>query len=363
MSGSLTAAAPFIDVLEQITSLPANTCVAVNHLGLNFTVVDADISSRSMTAWGTSSFLCDDFINLLTADFARYTLAGHSTAPATRACPYWISPCLPRIDGAAFSSLASAHSLASSHLFEGLLSSADDTQTIMALNVGNAHFLVGVANLTRSSIILYDSAPNMTSSLCRDISQKLSSLLSTVRSIRYPALPVRDWQIGAAEVEIQHHAENNCAIFSLWNVLAVTLHLRPCDNNLARALRRRWFPYLIWATGGSSLPLCARGASKAYSPSDSRVQRDLQRFYELATQEAQDTILDPITHLPDKFMESAWRSPKRDLSIIEMTHICELISSYLETHHLSTYMAPVDMLYSWSQSSLGKTLPFTKEVD
>ena len=63
------------------------------------------------------------------------------------------------------------------------------------------------------------------------------------------------------------------------------LRLRPCGNSLARVLRRRWFPFLISATGGSLLPLRPSDHAQAYILSDPRVQTALQRFYELAKRE------------------------------------------------------------------------------
>ena len=100
-NATLSDSSPIIDVLAQISSLPNDTNIAVNSVGYRFTVMDEDLPSRSMKTWDTSIFLCDDFINLPTAKFARHTSAGHTTSPATRACQYWISPCLPQIDGAA----------------------------------------------------------------------------------------------------------------------------------------------------------------------------------------------------------------------------------------------------------------------
>ena len=91
-SGTLLDSSLIIDILAQISSLPDDTAIAVNSLGYRFTVVDADLPSRSMKAWGPYTFLCDDYLNLLTAEFARHTSAGHTTSPATRVCPYWISP-------------------------------------------------------------------------------------------------------------------------------------------------------------------------------------------------------------------------------------------------------------------------------
>ena len=129
-NGALLVSPPIIDVLAQINSFSDDTEIAVNNLGYRFTVVDDDLPSRSMKAWGTSTFLCDDYLNLLTLDFARHTSAGHTTSPVTRACPYWISPCLPQLDGLVFASDDSITQLAASQILKGLLSSSDETIAI-----------------------------------------------------------------------------------------------------------------------------------------------------------------------------------------------------------------------------------------
>ena len=233
-NGALLVSPPIIDVRAQINSFSDDTEIAVNNLGYRFTVVDDDLASRSMKAWGTATFLCDDYLNLLKLDFARHTSAGHTTSPATRACAYWISLCLPQLDGSVFASDDSITQLATSQIFEGLLSSADDTTAILVLNAGNAHFLVGVATFKSSTFMIYDSAPNLTMSICWDWSSRLIKLLSKIRAVRYPVSNASQWQSVFAEVETQHPMENNCAVFSAWNVLAVILHLRPFDNALAR---------------------------------------------------------------------------------------------------------------------------------
>ena len=118
-------------------------------------------------------------------------------------------------------------------MFESLLSGADNTYAILVLSAGNIHFLVVVADFTSFSLVIYESAPNTTTSICKDFSKRISFLISGESAERYPAFAARDWQVVFAEVKTQHPTENNCAIFSSFHVLVVIQVLRPCDNILA----------------------------------------------------------------------------------------------------------------------------------
>ena len=133
-------------------------------------------------------------------------------------------------------------------------------------------------------------------------------LLSILSATRYPSHAARNWQAVFAEVETQHPTENNCAVFSAWNVLAVILRLRTCDNNLERVLRLRWFPFLVWAIGGSDLTLRSRNRTSVYAPNHSRVKTALQGFYDMARLETAVISRTLTEDLPERFLDVAKRS-------------------------------------------------------
>ena len=63
-------------------------------------LVDEGAPSRGLMQWGTAGFLCGNFLDILTREISRRTLAGHSILrlPATAACPFWISDALVELN-------------------------------------------------------------------------------------------------------------------------------------------------------------------------------------------------------------------------------------------------------------------------
>ena len=94
-------------------------------------------------------------------------------------------------------------------------------------------------------------------------------------------------------------------------------------------LRLRWFPFLVWAIGGSDLTLCSHNGTSVYAPNHSRVKTALQGFYAMERLETA-VISGTLTgDLPERLLDAAERSPQRDLSVSEMTHINDLLAAHV----------------------------------
>ena len=101
---------------------------------------------------------------------------------------------------------------------------------------------------------------------------------------RYADRAMRDWQCTHMNIEIQDCGEN-CAVFVVWHVLAIIWSLSLCTNLLARRLRKIWFPFILWAVGGSELRLRPAGGGSPLLPSSNAVVQSVNEFFGCARRE------------------------------------------------------------------------------
>ena len=258
----ILAGSPGVDVLEQLGHHPGES-VCVRDISGDVLLVDEGAPARGLMQWGTAGFLCGDFLDILSREISRRTLAGHSILPATVACPFWISDALVELNMALYEEDQNLERLAQSGRFQGLVASAAGTQAILVLNAGNCHYLTCQVDFEATVVSVYDSFPSCTSHV---LLSRVTRLMEFIRRARYADGAMRDWQCTHMNVETQACGENNCAVFAVWHVLAIIWSLNLCTNLLARRLRKVWFPFLIWAIGGSELRLRPVGGGEPSAP-------------------------------------------------------------------------------------------------
>ena len=125
----------------------------------------------------------------------------------------------------------------------------------------------------------------------------------------------------------------------------------------------RWFPFVIWAIGGSNLTLRSRSNNRICAPHDSRVQIELQRFYNLARAETVVSRNTCVEDLPEQFLEAAERAPTRDLSVSEMIDANGLLEAHVQRFHSSLHIAQVDLLQVWNSIGIDAAQLSTMEVE
>ena len=213
----ILAGSPRVDVLEQLGHHPRGS-VCVRDISGDIFLVDDEAPARGLMQWGTAGFLCGDFLDILTREISRRTLAGHSILPATAACPFWISDALVELNMTLYEEDQNLARLAQSGRFQGLVASAAGTQAILVLNAGNCHYLACRVDFEATVLYIYDSYPSCTSHVLLD---RVTRLMESIRRARYADRALRDWQCTHMNIEIQDCGENNCAVFVVWHVLAI----------------------------------------------------------------------------------------------------------------------------------------------